>query len=86
MVYCIRKLNGPISKNHKSITTRNMKKFSEEAFLRDVASTYWEQALGLSGDADLLVQHFSYVFSQVIKKHAPLCQIRFKNILSLDKL
>ena len=32
MVYCIRKLNGSISKNHKSIKIRNMKKLSEEAF------------------------------------------------------
>ena len=76
MVYCIRKLNGSISKNHKFIKTRNMKKFSEEAFLRDVASIDWEQALGFSSDANLLVQQFSDVFSQVIKKHAPLRQIR----------
>ena len=32
MVYCTRKLNGSISKNYKSIKTRNMEKFSEEAF------------------------------------------------------
>ena len=76
MVYCIRKLNGSISKNYKSIKTRNMKKFSEEAFLRDVASIDWEQALEFSGDANLLVQQFSSEFSQVIEKHAPLRQIR----------
>ena len=76
MVYCIRKLNGSISKNHKSIKTRNMKKFSEEAFLRDVASIDWEQALGFSSDANLLVQQFSDAFSEVIEKHAPLRQIR----------
>ena len=56
MVYCIRKLNWSFSKNHKSIKTRNMKKFSEEALLRDVAFIDWEQALGFSGDANLLVQ------------------------------
>ena len=76
MVYCIRKLNGSISKNHKSIKTRNMKKFSEEAFLGDVASIDWEQALEFSGDANLLVQQFSNEFSRVIEKHAPLRQIR----------
>ena len=80
MVYCIGKLNGSISKNHKSIKTRNMKKFSEEAFLRDIASIDWEQALGFSGDANLLVQQFSNVFSKVIEKHAPLCQIRVSEI------
>ena len=80
MMYCIRKLNGSISKNHNSIKTQNMKKFSEEAFLRDVASIDWEQALGFSGDANLLVQQFSNVFSQVIEKHAPLRQIRVSEI------
>ena len=53
-----------------------MKTFSEEAFLRDVASIDWEQALGFSSDANLLVQQFSDVFSEVIEKHAPLRQIR----------
>ena len=39
-----------------------------------------EQALGFSGNANLLVQHFSNVFSQVIEKHAPLRQIRVSEI------
>ena len=42
----------------------------------DVASIDWEQALGFSSDANLLVQQFSDVFSEVIEKHAPLRQIR----------
>ena len=57
-----------------------MKKFSEEAFYRDVASIDWEQALGFSGDANLLVQQFSNVFSKVIEKHAPLHQIHVSEI------
>ena len=32
--------------------------------------------MGLSGDANLPVQQFSNVFSEVIQKHAPLLQIR----------
>ena len=80
---CIRKLNGSISKDHKSIKTRNMKKLYEEAFYRDVASIDWEQALGFSGDANLLVQHLSNVFSKVIEKHAPLHQIHVSEIYCL---
>ena len=76
MVYCIRKLNRSSSKNHKSIKARNMKKFSEEAILRDVASIDWEHALGFSSDANLLFQQFSDVFSEMTEKHAPLRQIR----------
>ena len=62
MMCCIRKLTGSISKNHKSIKTRNMKKFSDEAFLRDVSSIDWEQALGFSGNTNLLVQQFHMYF------------------------
>ena len=76
MVYFIRKLNGSFNRNHKSIKTRNMKTFSEEAFLRDVASVDWEQVLGSSCDTNTLVQQFSNVFSQLIELHAPLRHIR----------
>ena len=54
-----------------------MKKLSEEAFLRDLASVDWEQALGFSGDANLLGQQCSNVFSKIIEKNAPLRQICF---------
>ena len=67
---------GSISNNLGSIKTRSMKNFSEEAFLSDVASIDWEQALGSSDDANLLVQQFSNASSQMIEKHAPLRQIR----------
>ena len=76
MVYFIRKLNGSFNNNHKSIKTRNMESFSEEASLRDVASIDWEQTLGSSSDANVLFQQISNIFSQVIEKHAPLCHIR----------
>ena len=81
MVYCIRKLNGSINKKHKSIKRRNMKKFSEETFLRDIASIDWEQALGFFGDANLLVQQFSNVFSQVTEKHAPRINSDLNNLI-----
>ena len=38
MVYCIRRLNGSFKKDHKAIKTRNIKNFSEEAFLHDFAT------------------------------------------------
>ena len=33
MVYCIRKFNGAVEKDHKVIKTRKMKNFNEDAFL-----------------------------------------------------
>ena len=80
MMYCSRKFKGPSSKNHKSIKTRNMKKFSEEALSRDVTPMDWKQGLESAGDANVLAQHFSNSFSQVIEKHAPVCQSRVSEI------
>ena len=76
MVYCIRKLNGSFKKDHKTIKTRNMKNFSERAFLQDVATIDWHDVLGTSEDVNKLVERFSTVFSFMVEKHAPLRQIR----------
>ena len=76
MVYCIRKLNGSFKKDHKAIKTRNMKNFSEEAFLQDVANINWQDVLGTSDDVNKLVERFLTLFSLMIEKHAPLRQIR----------
>ena len=76
MVYCIRKLNSSFKKDHKAIKTRNMKNFSEEAFLQDVATINWQDILGISYDVNKLVERFSTLFSLMIEKHAPLRQIR----------
>ena len=76
MVYCIRKLNSSFKKDHKAIKTRNMKNFSEEAFLQDVATINWQAVLGTPGDVNKLVERFSTLFSLMIEKHAPLRQIR----------
>ena len=76
MVYCIRKLNSSFKKDHEAIKTRNMKNFSEEAFLQDVATINWQDVLGTSDDVNKLVERFSTLFSLMIEKHAPLRQIR----------
>ena len=76
MVYCVRKFNGNLKKDHKNIRTRMMKNFSEEAFLNDVATIDWEQVLGHSDDINALVNNWSSIFSAIIEKHAPLRQIR----------
>lgn len=76
MVYCVRKFNGNLKKDHKNIRTRIMKNFSEEAFLSDVASIDWEQLLGHSDDINVLVNNWSSLFSSIIEKHAPLRQVR----------
>ena len=41
LVYCIRKLNRDLKRDHKIITTRAMKRFLEKDFLDDVAKIPW---------------------------------------------
>ena len=62
MAYFSRKLDGSCNKCDKSIKTRNMKSFSEETFLRDISAIDWEESLGSSGDAYVLVQQFRVYF------------------------
>ena len=76
MVYCIRKFNGAVEKDHKKIKTRNMKHFSENQFLCDVSDICWGQFFHQTDDVDILVNNWSSLFSFVIEKHAPLKEIR----------
>ena len=55
LVYCIRKLNGALKRDHKFITNRVMKRFSEIDFIDDVAKVPWEQVVQSSNDINELV-------------------------------
>ena len=68
MVYCVRKFEGGVLKDHKMIRTRRMKKFNKQMFLMDVASINWVKALGKTDDINVLVSNWSKLFSSVIKE------------------
>ena len=76
MVYCIRKQNGSITKDHKMIKTRKMNNFIEGEFLADAASVCWEHVVPVSDNINLLVNDWSAIFSALIEKHAPLREMR----------
>ena len=76
MVYCIRKFNGAVDKDHKVIKTRKMKNFNEDAFLADVSGICWEQMLSETDDINCLVNNWSNLFSLMIDKHAPITEMR----------
>ena len=84
MVYYIRKFNGAVEKGHKMIKTRKMKNFNEQAFLSDVAGINWEQMLTETDDINVLVNHWTSIFSLIIDKHAPLRNACLRKVLSLD--
>ena len=85
MVYCIRKLNSSFKKDHKAIKTRNMKNFSEEAFLQDVATINWQGVLGTSDDVNKLVERFSTLFSLMIETRPSSSNSSIRKVLSVDK-
>ena len=69
-VYCIRKFNGAVEKGQKMIKTRKM------TFLSDVAGINWEQMHTETDDINVLVNYWTSIFSLIIDKHAPLCEMR----------
>ena len=67
MVYCIRKFNGAVEKSYKTIKTRKMKHFNEEAFLANVSGICWEQMLTETDDINFLVSYWSEMFYLIIE-------------------
>ena len=75
LVYCLRRFNGSLKRDHKFINTRTMTRFSHKECLDDVAKASWEQVVRSSKDINYLVIKWSYLFS-LIDKHAPYREIR----------
>ena len=75
-VYCIRKFNGTVERDHKIIKTLKMKNFNQYAFLSDVSNICWEHIVSKTDDVNYSVCEWTNLFSLKIEKHAPLSQIR----------
>ena len=41
LVYCIRKLRGGVKRQHRYITSRQLKNFNQDAFLFDLSEVDW---------------------------------------------
>ncbi len=76
MVYCVRKFEGAVKKDHKIISTRSMKNFNEDRFLSEVAGICWENIFSRTDDINVLVYDWTTLFSCLINKHAPIRHIR----------
>ena len=76
MIFCVRKFEGALKKEHKVVTTRSMKNFDKDAFLADVAGICWERGFDETDDGNVLVTQWSTLFSLIIDKHAPIKTLR----------
>ena len=59
-------------KDHKKTKTRIMKHFSKTKFLLDVFGICWRASFQQTDDIDILVNHWSSLFSFVIEKEKSL--------------
>ena len=75
LIFCMRRLNAFNSGGQKTIRTRNMKKFNEEALLADVVKVPWDRVVSVTDDVDSMVEAWSYLFSFIREKHAPIRDI-----------
>ena len=71
LVYCVRKLHGGVKHQHKYITSRQLKNFSQEAFLSDLSEVDWETLVANTQDIDDAVREWTQIFSLILEKHAP---------------
>ena len=70
-VYCVRKLRGGVKHQHKYATSRQLKNFSEEAFLSDLSEVYWEALVANAQDIDDAVSKWTEIVAFILEKHAP---------------
>ena len=72
LVYFVRKLRGACKKQHKYITTRQLKHFDEAEFINDLLLVDWK-AIALNGDdINIIVEQWPNMFSLILEKHAPV--------------
>ena len=68
LIYCIRKFRGGVKRQHKYITSRQLKNFDKTAFLTDsLSEVNWEEIIA-NADA---VRSWTTIFSLILDKHAP---------------
>ena len=76
MVYCIRKVNDAVQRDHKIIKSRKMKNFNPDVFQFNASSICWEHIVSITGDVNYSVCEWTNLFSLSIEKHASSCRIR----------
>ena len=76
MVYCVRKLRGASRRQHKNISTRQLKNFNSADFINDLLSIDWNGIVNNNDDVNLIVEQWTSSISLILEKHAPLRERR----------
>ena len=62
MVYCVRKFRGALKRQHKKITTRQLKHFDQTEFINDLLLVDWKGIVSNGDDINLIVEQWKDVF------------------------
>ena len=72
LVYCVKRFRDTAKKQHKNISTRQMKNFNEENILSDLQRIDWKSIVSITDDINFIVEKWTNMFSLILEKHAPL--------------
>ena len=68
-IFCVRKFRGSCKKQHRNISTRQMKNFDQNEFKNDLLGVDWR---GIVRNTDDIVgNNWTKTFSLILEKHAP---------------
>ena len=72
LIYCVRKFRGACKRQHKHISTRQMKDFDQTKFVTDLLEVDWRGIVRNTDDIDVVVNNWTSTFSLILEKHAPI--------------
>ena len=70
LVFSVRKFRGACKKQHKNISTRQMKNFDQIEFVNDLLGVDWRGIVRNTEDINVVVNNWTKIFSLILEKHA----------------
>ena len=68
----VRKFRGASRRQHKTISTRQLKNFNSADFINNILSIDWNGIVSNNDDVNLIVEQWTSSFLLILEKHAPL--------------
>ena len=62
LVFCVRKFRGACKKQHKNISTRQMKNFDQNEFVNDLLGVDWRDIVRNTEDINVVVNNWTKIF------------------------
>ena len=67
LVFCVRKFRGACKKQHKNISTRQMKNFDQNEFVIDLLGVDWRGIVRNTEDINVVVNNWTKIFSLILE-------------------